>query len=205
MNSSGPPYATDCDSDSLAMARGQQSRTTGHLLRVAHWNTNIKPKKTPEPDGITNDMLRHIGPAAKKTLLVIYNKVNTLAKYLLDGKKLLLCLSSRKAKTRRRQTVTDLSACSAAWASYWKELSTADWCGSYKVKNYSPLLRQIQDSGDPIFTLKPERNSPPFQSDGEKIEMSDKPAFLADTLDPSLTWKPHLETVENRNIRGLSL
>ncbi|KAK3738861.1 hypothetical protein RRG08_036864 [Elysia crispata] len=33
-----PPYATDCDSDSLAMARGQQSRTTGHLLRIAHWN-----------------------------------------------------------------------------------------------------------------------------------------------------------------------
>ncbi|KAK3790121.1 hypothetical protein RRG08_057087 [Elysia crispata] len=33
-----PPYATDCDSDSLAMARGEQSRTTGHLLRIAHWN-----------------------------------------------------------------------------------------------------------------------------------------------------------------------
>ncbi|KAK3784224.1 hypothetical protein RRG08_055753 [Elysia crispata] len=34
----GPPYATDCSSDSLAMARGQQSRTTDHLLRIAHWN-----------------------------------------------------------------------------------------------------------------------------------------------------------------------
>ena len=36
---------------------------------------SIKPPKTaPEPDGITNDMLRHIGPAAKKTLLVIFNQ-----------------------------------------------------------------------------------------------------------------------------------
>ena len=34
----GPPYPTDCDSDSLAMARGEQSRTIGHLLCIAHWN-----------------------------------------------------------------------------------------------------------------------------------------------------------------------
>ena len=34
----GPPYATDCDSDSLAMAREEQSRTAGHLLRIALWN-----------------------------------------------------------------------------------------------------------------------------------------------------------------------
>ena len=91
---------------------------------------SIKPKKAPGPDGITNDMLRHIGPAAKKTLLAIFNKVKTLVMNLLYGKKLSLDLSSRKAKIRRRQMGTDLSACSAASASYWKELSTADWCGS---------------------------------------------------------------------------
>ena len=34
----GPPYATDCDSYSLAMAREEQSRTAGHLLRIALWN-----------------------------------------------------------------------------------------------------------------------------------------------------------------------
>ena len=42
----GPPYATDCSSDSLAMARGQQSRTTDYLLRIAHWNAEgVRQKK----------------------------------------------------------------------------------------------------------------------------------------------------------------
>ena len=35
---------------------------------------SIKPKKAPGPDGITNDMLRHIGGAAKQTLLTIFNQ-----------------------------------------------------------------------------------------------------------------------------------
>ncbi|KAK3800358.1 hypothetical protein RRG08_052743 [Elysia crispata] len=35
---------------------------------------SIKPKKASGPDGIINDMLRHIGPAAKKTLLAIFNQ-----------------------------------------------------------------------------------------------------------------------------------
>ncbi|KAK3759064.1 hypothetical protein RRG08_022053 [Elysia crispata] len=40
----GPPFATDCDS--LAMARGEQSRTTGHLLPIAHWNVEgVRQKK----------------------------------------------------------------------------------------------------------------------------------------------------------------
>ena len=41
----GPPDATDCDSDSFAMTRGEQSRTTGHLLRIAHWNAEGVRKK----------------------------------------------------------------------------------------------------------------------------------------------------------------
>ncbi|KAK3736089.1 hypothetical protein RRG08_046062 [Elysia crispata] len=42
-----PPYAADCDSDSLAVARGQQSRTTGHLLRDSFtWNAGeVRQKK----------------------------------------------------------------------------------------------------------------------------------------------------------------
>ncbi|KAK3751500.1 hypothetical protein RRG08_030525 [Elysia crispata] len=44
-----------------------------------------------------------------------------------------------------------------------------------------------------------------LQLDGEKIEIPDKPTFLGVTLDPRLTWKPHLETVENKSIRRLSL
>ncbi|KAK3763551.1 hypothetical protein RRG08_056975 [Elysia crispata] len=47
----GPPYATGCDSDSdsLAMARGEQSRATGHLLHIAHWNAERPTQQTARP------------------------------------------------------------------------------------------------------------------------------------------------------------
>ena len=34
----------------------------------------IKQKKAPGPDGITNEMLKHLGPGAKRTLLRIYKQ-----------------------------------------------------------------------------------------------------------------------------------
>ena len=34
----------------------------------------MKKKKAPGPDGITNEMLKHLGPGAKRTLLHIYNQ-----------------------------------------------------------------------------------------------------------------------------------
>ena len=34
----------------------------------------LKPKKAPGPDGVTNDMLKRLGPAAKNTLLAIFNR-----------------------------------------------------------------------------------------------------------------------------------
>ena len=34
----------------------------------------VKQKKAPGPDGITNEMLKHLGPGAKRTLLCIYNQ-----------------------------------------------------------------------------------------------------------------------------------
>ena len=34
----------------------------------------MKQKKAPGPDGITNEMLKHLGPGAKRTLLHIYNQ-----------------------------------------------------------------------------------------------------------------------------------
>ena len=35
---------------------------------------NLKLKKAPDPDGVSNDMLKHLGPVAIKTLLEIFNK-----------------------------------------------------------------------------------------------------------------------------------
>ena len=34
----------------------------------------FKPKKTPGPYGVSNDMLKHLGPIARKTLLEIFNR-----------------------------------------------------------------------------------------------------------------------------------
>ena len=34
----------------------------------------LKCKKAPGPDGVTNDKIKHLGPAAKKTLLELFNK-----------------------------------------------------------------------------------------------------------------------------------
>ena len=34
----------------------------------------LKCKKAPGPDGVTNDMIKHLGPAAKKTLLELFNE-----------------------------------------------------------------------------------------------------------------------------------
>ena len=34
----------------------------------------LKCKKAPGPDGITNDLIKHLGPAAKKTLLELFNE-----------------------------------------------------------------------------------------------------------------------------------
>ena len=35
---------------------------------------NLKPKKAPGPGGVSNDMLKHMGPIARKTLLEIFNR-----------------------------------------------------------------------------------------------------------------------------------
>ena len=35
----------------------------------------LKCKKAPGPDGVTNDMIKHLGPADKKTLLELFNEL----------------------------------------------------------------------------------------------------------------------------------
>ena len=44
---------------------------------------NLKPKKPPGVDGVSNDMLQHLGQIARKTLLQIFNR--TWSKGLLPG------------------------------------------------------------------------------------------------------------------------
>ena len=47
------------------------------ILKTSELNSairNIKPKKTPEPDGLSNDMLKHLGPITSKTLMETFNR-----------------------------------------------------------------------------------------------------------------------------------
>ena len=61
--SSDPPAPEDrCMSDLLTMKELKQA------IR------KLKSKKAPGPDGITGDMLKHLGPAAKTVLLQIFNQ-----------------------------------------------------------------------------------------------------------------------------------
>ena len=71
----------------------------------------LKCKKAPGPDGVTNDMIKHLGPAAKKALLELFNEswkngtVPALWKKSHHHPNPL-----KKAKTRKTQTATAPSA-----------------------------------------------------------------------------------------------
>ena len=46
-------------------------------LKISELSSDIrslKPKKAPGPDGVSNDMLKHLGPIARNTLLEIFNR-----------------------------------------------------------------------------------------------------------------------------------
>ena len=63
----------------------------------------LKCKKAPGPDGVTNDMIKHLGPAAKKTLLELLNKSWKNGTVPALWKKPPSSQSIKKAKTRKTQ------------------------------------------------------------------------------------------------------
>ncbi|BFZ17227.1 hypothetical protein BsWGS_20266 [Bradybaena similaris] len=51
------------------------SMTTPFTMEELHRaTTKLKKKNAPEKDGVTNEMITHLGPAAKEKLLLIYNQ-----------------------------------------------------------------------------------------------------------------------------------
>ena len=70
----------------------------------------LKCKKTPGPDGVTNDMIKHLGPAAKKTLLELFNESWKNGTVPALWKKATIIPIHKKAKTRKTQTATAPSA-----------------------------------------------------------------------------------------------
>ena len=70
----------------------------------------LKCKKAPGPDGVTNDMIKHLGPAAKETLLELFNKSWKNGTVPALWKKPPSSQSIKRAKTRKTQTATAPSA-----------------------------------------------------------------------------------------------
>ena len=72
----------------------------------------MKCKKAPGPDGVTNAMIKHFGPAARKPLLELFNeswKAGTAGSSFME-KKPPSSQSIKKVKSRKIQTVIATSA-----------------------------------------------------------------------------------------------
>ena len=72
----------------------------------------LECKKVPGPDGITNDMIKHLGPDDRKTLFELFNESwkNGTVPVLWGKKNPPSSQSIKKAKTRKTQTATAPSA-----------------------------------------------------------------------------------------------
>ena len=70
----------------------------------------LKTKKTPGPDGVTNDMILHLGPSAKKPFWLFLTNPDSQAPFQLCGKRPRKSLFTRKEKTRNIPAATDQSA-----------------------------------------------------------------------------------------------
>ena len=60
----------------------------------------LKTKKASGPDGVTNDMILHLGPSAKKAILALFDKPGSQAPFQLCGKK---CHNNPYLQERKRQ------------------------------------------------------------------------------------------------------
>ena len=47
----------------------------------------LKPKKAPGPDGVTHDMILHMGPSVKKAILLFLTNPGSQAPFQLCGKR----------------------------------------------------------------------------------------------------------------------
>ena len=72
----------------------------------------LKPKKAPGPDGVSNDMLKHLGPVAKIPCQKFSTVAGTQERHHGSGKKLKSYQSFRKERIEPAQPTTVPSACS---------------------------------------------------------------------------------------------
>ena len=97
----------------------QQPLGLGELLRALK---KLRPKRSPGPDGITNEMLIHLGSAAVCKLLQIYNHSWEQGVLPQTWREATMIPILKKGKDPKRQTAIDQLACPAVWRRPWKEL-----------------------------------------------------------------------------------
>jgi ribonuclease HI len=56
-----------------------------------------------------------------------------------------------------------------------------------------------------LFSLSTSKEKISLKLDNQQVPQVDTPTFLGVTLDTRLTWKPHIETMEQRTVKKLSL
>ena len=129
----------------------------------------MKQKKAPGPDGITNEMLKHLGPGAKRTLLRINNQswstgtVPTIWKEAVirptplpppppkkKKKKNQTNKTNKQTNKQKRKTsgilpATARSFCSAVLENFWRGSSTK---GSYGILSQTQFWLQHEQAID---------------------------------------------------------
>ena len=104
----------------------------------------MKQKKAPGPDGITNEMLKHLGPGTKRTLLRIYNQSWSTGTVPTIWKEAVIRAIPKKGKDKRDPS-SYRSVCSAVLESFWRGSSTK---GSYGILSQTQFWRQHKQAID---------------------------------------------------------
>ena len=71
----------------------------------------VKCKKAPGPDGVTNDMIKNFGLLTKRTLLKLFNESWKTGTVPVMWKKATIIHIHKKGKDKKTQTATDLLSC----------------------------------------------------------------------------------------------
>ena len=121
----------------------QQSLRFSKLLRALK---KLKPSRSPGPDGITNEMLIHLGNAAVCEFLQIFNHSWEQVVLSQIRREAIMIPILKKEKVQRRQTAIDQLAWPAAWWKPRKALWMSDWNGIWKRRTSLHQNRQDSDS-----------------------------------------------------------
>ena len=117
-------------------------------LKISELNSavrSLKPKKAPGPDGVSNDMLKHLGPIARKMLLEIFNRSwnKGLVPEVWKTAHLVPVLKKGKDKTDPSSYPIARSAYSVVLGSSWNASSPVVSPGSWRPTMYSAPHRQV--------------------------------------------------------------